>query len=64
MTWLCKLSDYFVEPHRVLQLGSCGLTGTIPLEIGLLINLGFLSLGYNSFLGTLPSTISLLQKLT
>jgi hypothetical protein len=44
--------------------GENKLYGTIPSELGLLTNLGDLSLGINLLTGTIPSELGSLQNLT
>ena len=46
-----------------LDLSSNQLSGNIPETIGTLINLRFLSLSFNLFEGTLPTSLSRLQRL-
>ena len=46
-----------------LTLTALGLSGPLPLEVGLLTSLTVLDLGNNSITGSLPSTIGLLTNL-
>ena len=52
------------EEHVVsLNLGNNSLSGTVPPEIGGLINLSHLHLGFNQLTGTLPSELGDLTRL-
>eukprot|EP00252_Welwitschia_mirabilis_P022719 TRINITY_DN6233_c0_g1_i6.p1 TRINITY_DN6233_c0_g1~~TRINITY_DN6233_c0_g1_i6.p1 ORF type:complete len:469 (+),score=67.87 TRINITY_DN6233_c0_g1_i6:443-1849(+) len=48
----------------VRTLIGCGLTGTIPEELGNLVNLDFLALNSNNLTGTIPPTLGNLESLT
>ena len=55
--------DYLIENTEFLDLSSRGLTGTIPPEIGNLVNLKYLWLNDNQLTGTIPSEIGNLTNL-
>ena len=55
---------YSVEDTDSLDLTFNDLTGSIPPEIELLINLTYLNLGYNQLIGPIPSEIGNLTNLT
>ena len=55
--------DYSIENTEFLDLSSCGLTGTIPPEIGNLENLKYLWLNDNQLTDTIPSEIGKLTNL-
>ena len=56
--------EYSIENTTELDLGSQGLTGSIPPEIGSLTNLRHLYLYNNQFTGSIPSEIGNLTNLT
>eukprot|EP00253_Pinus_taeda_P009317 PITA_09317 len=48
---------------QLMDLGTNGLVGEIPLQIGNLTGLTLLALDHNSFTGTVPSSLKMLQKM-
>jgi len=56
--------EYSIENTTELDLGSQGLTGSIPPEIGSLTNLTRLYLYNNQLTGSIPSEIGNLTNLT
>jgi len=56
--------EYSIENTTELDLGSQGLTGSIPPEIGSLTNLRHLYLYNNQLTGSIPSEIGKLTNLT
>ena len=56
--------EYSIENTTELDLGSQGLTGSIPPEIGSLTNLRHLYLYNNQLTGSIPSEIGNLTNLT
>ena len=49
---------------RLLQLGSNSFTGSIPTNVGSLLNLQYLYLGPNPLSGTIPDQLTMLTALT
>ncbi|MED6184638.1 hypothetical protein PIB30_049455 [Stylosanthes scabra] len=63
----CSIPEWFgqrLTKLRVLDLGSCSLTGSIPSSLGGLTGLTFLSLSGNELTGRLPSELGRLSGLT
>ncbi|KAJ3130750.1 hypothetical protein HK100_007552 [Physocladia obscura] len=56
---LCLLSTSLIH----LNIGSCKLIGTIPREIGRLVNLEFLSVAWNLLEGSIPAEVGNLANL-
>ena len=54
---------YSIETTTSLDLVSTGLSGTIPTDLGELVNLTYLNLGYNNLTGEIPSEIGNLINL-
>jgi len=55
--------SYNIETTTSIDLGSQGLTGSIPPEIGCLTNLTYLSLWANQLTGEIPSSIGNLTNI-
>ncbi|KAL0322587.1 UNVERIFIED_CONTAM: MDIS1-interacting receptor like kinase [Sesamum angustifolium] len=57
--------NFLALPHLLrLNLGSAGLNGTIPAQIGALSKLTILDLSFNSLVGAIPAQLGALSKLT
>jgi Leucine-rich repeat (LRR) protein len=56
----CSSDNQHIE---VIQLGSCRLKGTLPMEIGNFPKLMSLNVSQNSIFGSIPDTISALEQL-
>ena len=55
---------YSIENTITLDLFDTGISGEIPPQIGDLINVGYINLGYNSLSGTIPDEMQNLNNLT
>ena len=57
-------SCYVIDSTTELDLSGIGLTGSIPQEIGELINLNYINLRYNDLTGSIPNSIGNLTNLS
>ena len=58
-----KVQGIDVDERRIERLKNNDLTDTIPVELGSLTNLTFLSLSKNDLIGTIPSQLGNLSNL-